>query len=75
MEENIVLEKEKDTEYATQRYHRRRLNAVCLLHLADCSVFSLQPANHKLLSVCFLGRFFFLVPPSRLLSHDQSRVN
>lgn len=75
MEGNIALGKEKDTEYATQRYHKRHLNALCLLHLADCSVYPCSPRTINFYQFVFLAVFFFVVPPSRLLSHDQSGVN
>lgn len=59
MEGNIALGKEKDTEYATQRYHQRHLNALCLLHLADCSVYPCSPRTINFYQFVFLAVFFF----------------
>lgn len=59
MEGNIALGKEKDTEYATQRYHQRHLNALCLLHLADCSVYPCSPRTINFYQFVFLAGFFF----------------
>lgn len=62
MEGNIALGKEKDTEYATQRYHKRHLNALCLPHLADCSVYPCSPRTINFYQFVFLAVFFSSSP-------------
>lgn len=63
MEGNIALGKEKDTEYATQRYHKIHLNALCLLRLADCSVYPCSPRTINFYQFVFLAVFFFCSSP------------